>query len=64
MIDLSITPAAICVLLLIYDFVSGFHRPNEDATTTLEHGRLALFRNFDESTGNPLPRPNTTAIAS
>lgn len=49
---------------LIYDFVSGFHRPNEDGTTTLEHGRLALFRNFDESTGNPLPRPNTLLIDS
>ncbi len=49
---------------LIYDYVSGFQRPNEDGTTTLEHGRLALFRNFDESTGNPLPRPNTLLIDS
>ena len=49
---------------LVYDFVSGFHRKNEDGTSTLENGRLALFRNFDESTGNALPRPNTLLIDS
>ncbi len=49
---------------LIYDYVSGFHRTNEDGSTTLENGRLALFRNFDETTGNPLPRPNTLLIDS
>ena len=49
---------------LVYDFISGFHRKNEDGTTTLENGRLALFRNFDETTGNPLPRPNTILIDS
>ena len=49
---------------LVYDYVSGFHRKNEHGTTTLENGRLALFRNFDETTGNPLPRPNTILIDS
>lgn len=49
---------------LIYDYISGFHRKNVDGTTTLENGRLALFRNFDETTGNPLPRPNTLLIDS
>jgi type III restriction enzyme len=49
---------------LVYDYVSGFHRKNEDGSTTLENGRLALFRNFDETTGNPLPRPNTLLIDS
>ena len=49
---------------LVYDFVSGFHRKNTDGTTTLENGRLALFRNFDETTGNPLARPNTILIDS
>ncbi|MFN0054203.1 MAG: BPTD_3080 family restriction endonuclease [Planctomycetales bacterium] len=49
---------------LVYDFISGFHRTNEDGSTTLENGRLALFRNFDETTGNPLPRPNTLLIDS
>ncbi|MFC1502480.1 BPTD_3080 family restriction endonuclease, partial [bacterium] len=48
---------------LVYDFVSGFHRENEDGSTTLENGRLALFRNFDEH-GNPLGRPNTILIDS
>ena len=41
-----------------------FYRKNEDGTTTLENGRLSLFRNFDETTGNPLPRPNTLLIDS
>ncbi|OZA24634.1 MAG: restriction endonuclease [Hydrogenophilales bacterium 17-64-11] len=49
---------------LVYDFISGFHRKNDDGTTTLENGRLALFRNFDDTTGNPLPRPNTLLIDS
>lgn len=49
---------------LVYDFISGFHRKNGDGTTTLENGRLALFRNFDESTGNPLAKPNTLLIDS
>ena len=49
---------------LVYDFISGFQRKNSDGTTTLENGRLALFRNFDDVTGNPLPRPNTLLIDS
>jgi type III restriction enzyme len=49
---------------LVYDFISGFHRKNDDGTTTLENGRLPRFRNFDETTGNPLPRPNTLLIDS
>ncbi|MEO8373255.1 MAG: restriction endonuclease, partial [Candidatus Solibacter sp.] len=48
---------------LVYDFVSGFHRKNDDGTTTLENGRLPLFRNFDEH-GNQLARPNTLLIDS
>ncbi|MEX0744812.1 MAG: DEAD/DEAH box helicase family protein [Phycisphaeraceae bacterium] len=48
---------------LVYDFISGFHRQNDDGSTTLENGRLALFRNFDEH-GNPLARPNTLLIDS
>src|SRR5947209_4666567 len=49
---------------LVYDYISGFQRLNEDGTSALENGRLALFRNFDETTGNPLPRPNTLLIDS
>ncbi|MCY1547946.1 hypothetical protein D9M68_840300 [compost metagenome] len=48
----------------MYDYISGFQRKNDDGTTTLENGRLALFRNFDETTGNSLPRPNTLLIDS
>lgn len=49
---------------LVYDFISGFQRKNDDGSTMLENGRLALFRNFDDTTGNPLPRPNTLLIDS
>lgn len=49
---------------LVYDYVSGFFRKQEDGNSALENGRLALFRNFDETTGNPLPRPNTLLIDS
>ncbi len=49
---------------LVYDFISGFHRRNDNGTQTLENGRLAFFRNFDDVTGNPLPRPNTLLIDS
>lgn len=48
---------------LVYDFISGFHRENDDGSTTLENGRLPLFRNFDEH-GNPLGRPKTLLIDS
>lgn len=48
---------------LVYDFISGFHRENDDGSTTLENGRLALFRNFDEH-GNQLARPRTLLIDS
>jgi type III restriction enzyme len=48
---------------LVYDYISGFHRENEDGSTTLENGRLELLRNFDEH-GNPLARPNTLLIDS
>jgi len=48
---------------LVYDYISGFQRQNDDDTTTLVEGRLALFRNFDEN-GTPLARPNTLLIDS
>jgi type III restriction enzyme len=48
---------------LVYDYISGFQRENDDGSTTLENGRLALFRNFDEH-GNPFPRPNALLIDS
>lgn len=48
---------------LVYDFISGFQRDNDDGSTTLEMGRLPLFRNHDEY-GNPLGRPRTLLIDS
>jgi len=33
---------------LVYDYISGFYRENEDGTSQLVNGRLELFRNFDE----------------
>ncbi|OLB39040.1 MAG: restriction endonuclease, partial [Candidatus Rokubacteria bacterium 13_2_20CM_2_64_8] len=48
---------------LVYDYISGFQRENEDGSTTPHNGQLALFRNFDEH-GNPFPRPNTLLIDS
>lgn len=48
---------------LVYDYISGFERENEDGSITPENGRLELFRNYDEH-GNPLARPNTLLIDS
>jgi type III restriction enzyme len=48
---------------LVYDYISGFHRENQDGSTELENGRLKLFRNFDDH-GNLLARPNTLLIDS
>ncbi|MEQ9145442.1 MAG: DEAD/DEAH box helicase family protein [Parvibaculaceae bacterium] len=48
---------------LVYKYISGFERQNDDGTSTLENGRLALFRNYDDF-GNRLPRPNTILIDS
>ena len=48
---------------LVYDYISGFHRQNPDGSTTLENGRLPLFRNFDED-GRQLARPRTLLIDS
>jgi type III restriction enzyme len=48
---------------LVYDYISGFHRSNDDGSITFVNGQLHLFRNFDEH-GNPLARPNTLLIDS
>lgn len=48
---------------LVYDYISGFQRENEDGSSRLMFGRLPLFQNHDEH-GNPLPRPRTLLIDS
>jgi type III restriction enzyme len=48
---------------LVYDYVSGFHRSNQNNQSEYIPGRLRLFRNFDDH-GNPLPKPNTLLIDS
>jgi type III restriction enzyme len=48
---------------LVYDYISGFHRENEDGSITLENGRLPLFQNFNEH-GDQYPRPRTLLIDS
>ncbi|HEY3570431.1 MAG TPA: restriction endonuclease, partial [Thermoanaerobaculia bacterium] len=48
---------------LVYDYISGFFRKDEDGSTTFENGRLSLFRNFDTN-GDRLARPRTLLIDS
>ena len=48
---------------LVYDYISGFYRENDDGSRSLENGRLRLFRNFDEN-GNPYARPRTLLVNS
>lgn len=48
---------------LVYDYISGFDREDEDGSITLQNGRLPLFRNFDEH-GNKIPKPRTLLIDS
>lgn len=48
---------------LVYDYIAGFRREQKDGVAKLEHGRLELFRNFDEQ-GNAIARPRTLLIDS
>jgi type III restriction enzyme len=48
---------------LVYQYISGFERNDADGSSTVENGRLELFRNFDEF-GNRLARPNSILIDS
>ena len=49
---------------LVYEWISGFQRKNEDGELyTVHKGHLELFRNFDPY-GNRLPKPNTLLIDS
>jgi len=49
---------------LVYDYVSGFQREREDGSKILVNGRLPLFRNFDDNSGEQLAVPNTLLIDS
>ncbi|HEX9924259.1 MAG TPA: DEAD/DEAH box helicase family protein, partial [Anaerolineae bacterium] len=48
---------------LVYDFISGFQRENDDGSSIYVPGKFELFRNYNEH-GNPLARPNTLLIDS
>ena len=48
---------------LVYDYIAGFDRENDDGTSQLEKGRLSLFQNHDEH-GRWLARPRTLLIDS
>ena len=48
---------------LVYDYISGFQRKQDDGSQHLTNGRLALFQNYDDS-GNRLARPRTLLIDS
>jgi type III restriction enzyme len=48
---------------LVYDYISGFERIKEDGSSDLVHGRLELFRNYNEH-GDPIARPRTLLIDS
>lgn len=48
---------------LVYDYISGFDRENDDGTITPEAGRLPLFRNHDDN-GTAYGRPRTLLIDS
>ncbi|HET7314173.1 MAG TPA: hypothetical protein VFJ08_07455 [Salinisphaera sp.] len=48
---------------LVYDYVSGFERENDDGSALHVPGKLPLFANHDEH-GNPLGRPKTLLIDS
>ena len=48
---------------LVYDYISGFVRENDDGSETPIPGHFELFRNHDED-GNALPQPRTLLIDS
>lgn len=48
---------------MVYDFVSGYVRTNDDGSESTQPGAFALFNNYDPH-GNPFARPNTLLIDS
>lgn len=48
---------------LVFEYISGFERQDEDGSTVTTQGRLELFRNFDSNL-NRLGKPSTLLIDS
>jgi type III restriction enzyme len=48
---------------LVYDYISGFERTNENGSVDVHNGRLKLFRNYDDHDA-PLSKPKTLLIDS
>jgi type III restriction enzyme len=48
---------------LVYEFISGFERFDQDGTRHFQNGRFELFRNYDEN-GNPVAYPRSLLIDS
>ncbi len=48
---------------LVFEYISGFERQDEDESTVTTQGRLELFRNFDSNL-NRLGKPTTLLIDS
>ena len=48
---------------LVYDYISGYYRQDQEGIKRPVQGHLELFRNFDENY-NPLARPRTLLIDS
>ena len=48
---------------LVYKYISGFIRENDDGTTRLVNGRLRLFRNYDEHGAHIPVRTRSSSIA-
>jgi type III restriction enzyme len=48
---------------LVFDYISGFTRADENGAEKTIEGKFELFRNFDEH-GNPIPQPRTLLIDS
>ena len=45
---------------LVYDYVSGFHRRHEDGSSSLEHGRLRLFKQLRRDRRSPISAAHGT----
>jgi Type III restriction enzyme, res subunit. len=49
---------------LVYEWIAGFEREVDGERQFQHAGHLKLFRNYDEHTGEPLPRMNTILVDS